>query len=199
MATTSWQVTGRSNTTCTNTGGSHEGTGNNYNTYGAFNVISNTTYLQAGKVTQLTYRAYHSRNKSTSTNITATLNWNNGTSIAMGTQKYAFSGNVVNHTYTVNFTETSTPNCYEVAAAVRSGLKNRYITYSPADKSSDLLYFRGTSDQPITVTATYETFNPIHYYHDNAWENCCAYYYDGTNWVLCNPYYYNGSGFQNLG
>ena len=199
MATTTWQATGRSNTSCGNV------TSGNEQTYSSFNVRTNDDYLNAVKCTKLTYTAWHTRTGMKTTNIHVYLNWGNGTTINMGTTSYAFnSSSATKHNYTKNFTETTTPTCYEVAAAVRSGFVSRRITWSPKNDGGDnCLYYRGVSSQPIAVTATFDSTptpnNYLRYYNGNEWKICQASYYDGTDWVLVDPSYFINGSFKILG
>jgi len=200
MATTSWSY---------NPSDAYMGT--NTNTYDFKGPLANgglqpnnNNFLNAGSVTQITFSLPLTRDfggTAGRTTVYPHLYWGTeNTAYNMDSMDYPFSGKQITRTSTATFDENTSPTCYEMANKIRQNLMKVNVTYSPkAQSNSTTSPGRIRYHAPITLTVTYDTINPIHYYHDNAWENCCAYYYDGTNWILCNPYYYNGSGFQNLG
>lgn len=206
-ATTTWILQDRSNTTCGDVnGGKSQYTITNQSAANVryFQTPNNNTYLYASKINSISVQIVHTHSNNRTFNITPRIYFNklddnnNRGYATFDAQSWTFSGSILKKVYTRNLDDTAGIN---LAPYVRSGVYELYRSWTRANSSGDALYWRSDSSTSnyVYFSATYEYTNPIHYYHNNAWENCCAYYYDGTNWVLCNPYYYNGSGFQNLG
>ena len=201
MATVSWTTPTIGNTSL--------GEGTSAQNYSNFVLLSGS-YDKVGSVSQITYTAWYSRTDNVATEIQTWLRFGSSSAydqIDMGTKNYNnfSSGTPVSRTYTVTFSPTTSPSCYEVASYVRKGLYQRRISWSPKNTNNSggsLLYYRSlqenNQDRRIIIEVTYsEDNNNVKYYINNEWKDCAAYYYDQTAgiWKPTNMKYYTNNSF----